>query len=237
MSDLGFYEAPWWFRLFGGRHWATDGCHRMRWGELSFSSAYWLAISVNFFEEEQRYSLQLACRWLSLFIHIPVSPRVRVTLDAGEILRPWGFHLLHGERALSLEWGRWRKTIEMPFGWTHVRHSILCADGGWHQTEHYATPPCAHVEDHPYRYVLRSGEVQERTASVTVEEREWRWRWLRWLPWPRLVVRSIDVRFDDEVGERTGSWKGGTVGCGWAMRRGELPVDTLRRMEQERIFR
>lgn len=66
-------------------------------------------------------------------------------------------------------------------------------------------------------YVLRSGEVQERQATVTVEEREWRWRWLVWLPFPRGGQRSIDVSFDHEVGEKSGSWKGGCMGCGYTL--------------------
>lgn len=54
---------------------------------------------------------------------------------------------------------------------------------------------------------------------------------------PRVMeVRAIDVQFSDEVGERTGSWKGGTIGCGYNMLPGESPLDTLRRMEAERKF-
>lgn len=106
-------------------------------------------------------------------------------------------------------------TIWMPWAWKHVRHTIL--------TE---------KEAHPYRYRLRSGEIQERTATIRAEEREWR-RW--WLP-SRKISRYIDIDFDVEVGERTGTWKGGTLGCGYEMRAGETPAETLRRMEQERKF-
>ena len=48
--------------------------------------------------------------------------------------------------------------------------------------------------------------------------------------------RSIDIDFNDEVGEETGSWKGGCTGCGYTMLDGELPEQTLRRMEKERKF-
>ena len=47
---------------------------------------------------------------------------------------------------------------------------------------------------------------------------------------------SIGVSFDGEVGEETGSWKGGCVGCGYEMLPGEVPLDTLRRMERDRKF-
>jgi hypothetical protein len=106
-------------------------------------------------------------------------------------------------------------TFKMPWDWRFQEHVIL-------------TDP----EAHPYRYVLRSGKVQERTATIKVETRRWTRPWI-----PRVLFKkTIDVNFDDEVGERSGSWKGGTIGCGYDMLPGELPVDTLRRMERERKF-
>ena len=57
-----------------------------------------------------------------------------------------------------------------------------------------------------------------------------------WSPFLNQVIRSIDVQFDKEVGERTGSWKGGTVGCGYEMLPNESPYQCLKRMEQERKF-
>lgn len=32
------------------------------------------------------------------------------------------------------------------------------------------------------------------------------------------------------------SWKGGTIGCGYALRPNESPYECLKRMEQERKF-
>lgn len=81
-------------------------------------------------------------------------------------------------------------------------------------------------------YKLRSAALDARPRHL------WRrrWRWFQWLPWPRMVKRSIDIRFDDEVGERTGSWKGGCIGWGFDWRHGETMLDALRRMEAERKF-
>lgn len=93
-----------------------------------------------------------------------------------------------------------------------------------------------YTESHDYTYVLRSGEAQDVGATITVQEWETRRRWLWWCPLGARVRRSIDVKFSGEVGERAGSWKGGTVGCGWDMLPGELPVHALRRMERERKF-
>lgn len=87
----------------------------------------------------------------------------------------------------------------------------------------------------PYTYTLKNGTVQNRKASVHIERRTYRRKW-HWLLRKRMVNTSISVDFDDEVGEETGSWKGGTVGCGYNLLPGETALECLRRMEKERIF-
>lgn len=168
----------------------------------------------------------------------------------------WGIELSR-EFGLNLHWGERRWHRDWPWDFDYIRSSYLLADGSWrtetsakqaevnrhgrdaamaYHDECWSARDLRWQEEHPYRYVLRSGEVQERIATIAITEREWRRRWLKWLPWGAKVVRSIEVDFSDEVGERSGSWKGGTVGCGYEMRPGEEPVDTLRRMERERAF-
>ncbi|MDQ8050690.1 hypothetical protein [Luteibacter sp.] len=134
----------------------------------------------------------------------------------------YGFNFF--EDGLHLHWGKQRgrrddpfTVIGMPWRWRHqnAEHKKL-----------------GEPETHPYTYTLRSGDVQHRTATIQAETRTW----LRpWLPY-KLVRKAIDIEFDAEVGERTGSWKGGCVGCSYEMSPGEAPVDTLRRMERERKF-
>lgn len=92
------------------------------------------------------------------------------------------------------------------------------------------------TETHPYTYVLNSGEVQNRMATIKVKEMEWRRKWLMWTPLFNKVVRTINVEFDGEVGERTGSWKGGTVGCSYELKLNETPYQCLKRMEKECKF-
>jgi hypothetical protein len=123
---------------------------------------------------------------------------------------------------LHLHWGKahgkrddpWT-VIAMPWQWRHREHKILS------QPETFA-----------YSYLLRSGEMQARTATIQEETRYWT---RPWLPYKRLS-RSINVEFDAEVGERSGSWKGGVLGCSYEMRPGETRRGTLRRMERERKF-
>ena len=100
-------------------------------------------------------------------------------------------------------------------------------DGGWENKDN------AYHETHDYKYVLKNGDVQQRKATIREEERQWH---RKWFPWVKMNRRTIDVEFNEEVGEKTGSWKGGCTGCGYDMEPGESMVDTLRRMEKERKF-
>ena len=165
----------------------------------------------------------------------------------------------------------------MPWEWDWFRSSTMLKDGSWfHETKNnrviwftkenkYGTydwlQENALKEEHTYIYKLKSGEIQQRIATIKVEEREWRWRAFKWLPYPRMIRKTISVEFSyggpierevilekkncplklkdkytGEVGERTGGWKGGTLGCGYDMLPNETPLQTLRRMEKERIF-
>ena len=163
--------------------------------------------------------------WMRLglgFLKVAVSfPWYRTVPDDGQCSGPqFGFHFYSD--LLFIRWGKdhGRRTdphvaFYMPWSWRHREHKVL-------------TEP----ETHSYTYVLRNGEVQDRTATIQVETRLWT---RPWLP-HKQFVRSIDIRFNDEVGERSGSWKGGTIGCGYEMLISETPVQTLRRMEKERKF-
>ena len=102
----------------------------------------------------------------------------------------------------------------------------------WHHVRHDWIGPKRRF---PYRYERSNGGVQEVTATVRMEEREWRWIDPH-NPFRIRVRRYLDVRFSDEVGERTGTWKGGVLGCAIEMERGEDEVGALRRMERERRF-
>lgn len=132
-----------------------------------------------------------------------------------------------------------------PNAYEWVRTSTLLKNQMWlHETKgnrkdwkyHKETEDILWKESHPYQYTLRDGEVQNVTATIGVSEREWRWRWFKWLPFPRRISKTIDVDFSEEVGEERGSWKGGTLGCGYEMLADETPVECLRRMEKERKF-
>lgn len=166
--------------------------------------------------------------------------------------RDWGVYYF--EKALVVLWGKttaaggrdskkygysWH--FYVPWSWdVAVRWDVQRPDGSWVPKAREYEPPYSDgrkVYVEPYTYKLKCGEIQSRTATFHVSEMEWRWRMFRkWRIGPKRVRRSIDIRFDGEVGERSGSWKGGCTGCGYDMLPGEDPVACLRRMERERVF-
>jgi len=149
-------------------------------------------------------------------------PWSRVVPDHGQCSGPtYGFYFFAD--SLVLEYGKTKGTrgdpikhIRMPWAWKFRRE---WAEG--------------FEQEYSYRYERESGEIQERKARVLIEGREWT---RPWIPW-RMSVRSIRVNFSDEVGERTGTWKGGVIGCSYDLKPGETKLECLRRMERERRFR
>lgn len=239
------------FRFFerGGRRWRL----RLSWAEVS--GRFGIAASLINWGEDSDWSLHVHLGWPNVYLKLPFLPRRE---PKEQVLDSWGFSFNTDDwSSVHLNWGHRTKIVHFPWAWEFVRHSVLAPDGrSWiHDIAGTRIPrdavpigmpqvdwfffsrdvPTWSVKL-PYRYVLRSGVVQEREATICVEEREWRWRWLMWLPRPRKISRCISVEFSDEVGERSGSWKGGTTGCGYEMRRDETPEECLRRMEAEREF-
>ena len=106
-------------------------------------------------------------------------------------------------------------------------------------------------ETHPYKMKYEGG-CQEPTTweydytdpydgavvpcKFWVEEMEWRPKWLKWTKRFAKVRRYIEVEFSQEMGPRKGSWKGGTLGCGYEMLPNEHPTACIQRMEKEYKF-
>jgi hypothetical protein len=160
-----------------------------------------------------------------------------------DMMSRWGWYYHYSD--LCFEWGQWHKRFHMPWNYTHIISQVRRPDGSFvKENRTYSRPDDIFgfhdwdddgrwVGHFVYRYTLQSGEIQTRTATVTVGRQEWRQRWLKWTRLFAKVRTSIDVRFDAEVGERTGSWKGGVLGTGYTMLPGETAEQTLRRMEAE----
>lgn len=192
---------------------------------------------VNFY----RCSLNISWYFGQVFIPMPSQWYQRDTF--GEEPQ-YGFDILfrdghHG--TLYLNWGRKCKFIYMPWEYEHYRTRLFLADGSWVEEpkdfkQREDMQAILWTERYNYDYRLRSGDVQEALATVTVHECEMRMRGFKRLPLFRKVARYIDVSFDRELGEGAGSWKGGVLGTGYRMLPNETARECLYRMQRERKF-
>ena len=94
--------------------------------------------------------------------------------------------------------------------------------------------------EHEFKETLRKMKVkfkdfdgEEITGSAIIEEREWRhgigsFSWLSWFIKP-TVHRNLWISFDKEVGYEKGSWKGGVMGQGIDMMKGESAQSAFNR--------
>lgn len=237
----GWRKSPLLLRLLGGpKSYFADGsrCFRMRWGELSLGGKG-IALRIGAYETAH---LNIAFLFFQIFLRLPFLDRA-MTRGFGES-PSFGFSA--DGTTLHLNWGKRCKVIWLPWCRENIAHAYLSATGEWIE----GWPPREEGGDVweielPYAYLLNSVEVQKVIATVRRTRCWWGRRFFgsrglsaalrRMLP--QRVEDFIDVRFSDEVGERAGSWKGGTVGCGYQMKPGETPQHTLRRMQRERRFR
>ena len=232
-------DRPGWLaRLLGARY-REDRGYRMRWGEWSWR--WGLTLELANIGDDHGWSLIVQCVYGKAYISLPFLP----AREPEDSMESWGFSWrwetdTRGAN-IHLNWRDRCKILHLPWDYgSCIRHDMLCADGVWRkyvgswQWEEGDPEPAR--ETHPYRYVCRNGTVQNVSATITVDEMEWRWRALWWFPWFGKIQRTVNVEFDQEVGERRGSWKGGCTGCDYEMRRGETPLETLRRMQRDRRF-
>jgi hypothetical protein len=241
MSTIPIPEprVPALLRLLGARWRDGKRSFRMSWGEVSFGTPGW-ALSLHLFGDPNHFSLQIHIwRIVNAYIRLPFL--ARFAREPKEMMETWGVSYASEAGALFVRWGA-RSKIFTPFWrkWEHISHDVQRRDGSWvpyvGSWESGKEPDGRHVEQYPYHYLLRSGEKQDRTATIFVDRRIWRLKLLRWTRRFQRVRVSIDVTFSDEVGERSGSWKGGTIGCSYDLRPGEMPRECLKRMESERRF-
>lgn len=236
---------PFLVRLLGCRFRDSRRSFRMKWGELSIRPGW--ACQICLFGDGPHFSLNLHLLRIQVFVTLGFLNRF--AFEPHEMMEAWGASCSDG--SIHFHWRRHTKIWTFPWcDWMQVGHDVRRPDGSW--APFVGSWECArplddgtfrpgkepdlrHLESYPYRYMLRSGEVQQRTATIYVERRIRRLRWLRALPMGK-TSHAISVEFNDEVGERTGSWKGGTIGCGWELRPNETPRECLSRMESERKF-
>lgn len=187
---------------------------------------------------DNRLMIHLDLLWISWYMHLPIYSNI----DECEYPE-FGFY--YHANSLVLCWNMVKKFINMPWTYEWVRTSKLLKDDTWltemkgNRIDWWNNEYNDQLwqETHHVTYITKGGEIQDDIeATIRVEEREWRQKWLMWTKIGRKVSKSIEAEFSKEVGNQRGSWKGGVIGTGQSMKEGETPLRTLRRMMKERNF-
>ena len=239
----------WLYRYFGFLECNRRDGLRFTWLQVVWSLG--IGFKVHLWRRDNdkwQWGLYLHLLFFTVYLNLWWSKRDWPDPDYGGF-KWWGFDWRLSDHAIF--WFGWpgkRSTLyELPWSWQHIRTQHLSKTAGWVTRQPvtlgvpYLNPtedPSVHVEKLPFRYTLKSGEVQERIATVTARRAEHRWKISKalGLTRPRKISTSIDIEFDGEVGERAGSWKGGCIGCSWPRRGGQTFKDALLDMQLRSKF-
>ena len=212
-----------------------------------YFSPNWSGFSLSYRQatyDEKAY-IQIYFIWGKLFIYPfqKLTPYIKEEYD-DKGPKQWGINFF--EKTIMFYIGYKYKIYNLPWNLDWIRTSFLKKDNTWEHEKRKEKRKnfwndklwenILWEEVYDYTYVLKNGQVQKRKATIKVVEREWRMIWLRWTKKFNYVSKKIDIDFNEEIGEKTGSWKGGTIGCSYEIKEKETPKQTLRRMERERKF-
>lgn len=109
-----------------------------------------------------------------------------------------------------------------------IRNSILLKDGRWeHETRgklkrFWDTKWDSKKKVWKVDYKDYDGEVVP--ARITLNQREWRPKWLTWTSLFSKVVTYVEAEFEKEIGRKKGTWKGGVTGVSMIIDDGDDPV-------------
>lgn len=236
-----------WKRLVGYEHnyGGRDRSLHFTWGEIAYLT--W-DVGLRLKGPEYCYEPKLIVSLVFVMFYIRI-PWFKTCTNGNGNGQSFGFYLYpslkHWEDTV-FEWGFKSARWYMP--WTYVwertdlldwQMKVVTSDIAGHKGwDDFYKASQAYAEAnklvYDYTYTRKNGEKQVRKATIKyIERRVWH---MRCWPWKKHIQTSIEIDFNEEVGERAGSWKGGCVGCGWSMLPGETPELTLRRMERERKF-
>ena len=198
-----------------------------------------------------RYDVQDECNYPPmLIIQIPfvfsiyyrLKRKKPETSDFRQKSISYGFYYFSD--SLVLLWGEKSKHIRMPWSLEWRSTELLDFDRKtvFRETQKDRKKDLFHqfytlkqnlARPYSFQYTLKNGEIQNRVAKICIERRIWSMNWFRWV---KKISTTISIDFDSEVGEETGSWKGGVIGCSYDLLNNETPEQALRRLEQEKNY-
>lgn len=245
MKQRYSYEIPKWMKLLGIWRINTESID-FKWGYFAPRAGFEFVVNRGTYFD-QRYAVNLCLGWGKFMFYLPFKTKLEEGCDMpryGFAVHNDTFWIYKGgdyeDGQCQNQWISWYLpffSYEFDGHWIYnkkaewVQMRFKHKDGRPDSYEFRKTDALNYV--YPYTYKLKNGTVQERLATCTIERRKWHRKWFPFLTKESTV---IDIEFNDEVGERSGTWKGGTIGCSYELNPDETVYECLKRMESERSF-
>lgn len=188
---------------------------------------------------DERPLIHICLGWGNLYFNLPFKTN-NVNNIGCENPR-YGFYWFEGQPWFCL--GKDYKTFRMPWNFEWYKTQTLLNDGTWFEesvnnrkdflSSFNFLKENAWNELIPFTYIFpendhRKEEKQHRVARVTFKRMEFRRYGLMNFKIFNKIYNSLYFDFNDEVGIKSGSWKGGTLGSS---------VDVLPNETYEEAFR
>jgi len=205
--------------------------------------------------KDSYYRSALMFGFYKFFIRVSLWKTKPLEVPCGEFAKnQYGLTLF--DRGLHVHFGD-TTVYDLPWSWEIVRHDLLLPGGEVYYSNRYTNNSPRNwttwfrilnnvdevysqsdvttnaTETVKITHYLKDGSAQDATITLTGNEHEWRWKWFKWLPYPRIINRVVVCNSDIELGERAGSWKGGLMGWSYEWRKDESMTDAFYRWYKE----
>ncbi len=213
------------------------------------------------YEDDNRHHMRMSLGWGLLYLYFPWKNHGTDWNDFNDPEPKYGYYF-YGEGKffdqIVFEFGKKSKTVDMPWALDFYKKGVMLKNSVWWTCNEKDIKKAKkqgiqtwkdlrfNLDDdderilkkkYPFTYVTKNGEIQNTTATCHVEIREWRPKWFMWTKAFRFIRRDLEINFNDEMGNRRGSWKGGVLGVSAPITRDEIYAEDfetpLRRYEEK----
>jgi hypothetical protein len=168
-----------------------------------------------------------------LFIHLPFDSKI---YSSSSHLQ---YGLYYSEKCLWISFGEKLKSIQLFWYKQWIRTSYLLKDNTWlTKTKNNRIDVSDFRKDLwkeqiNYKYKINNGTIIDVIATINIEEREWRYKIIKWIKLFPDIIRCISIDLSTDIGKGRGSYKGGISGFSISYKKGETYEQILDRMEKK----
>lgn len=251
MKETYSHEFNWWQRILQkclGMWRINNDSIDFKWGYFAPKFGFEFIVHRGGYYD-QRYALLFCLIWGVFHIKMPFKTRIPESCDAPR----YGIQIyantvwIHLGRTTNLSGMCDSKCVywDIPFlTWEFNKHFIWFKNK-WIEKPRESLLNSTNIEkeifETNFTYRLNNGNVQSEIATIYLEKRTY---CRKWFPFLKKEYISLNISFSGEIGERSGTWKGGVVGCSYDLKnfdpKGDVAkqvFDALAKMEKERKFR